>query len=149
MLLPVFETTIALVPPILIADGFPRLIPVMVTRVPTGPLSGIKEAILVASAQVTVTMYVFVVPSSAVTNVVMVLSPTAKAMLPEALPLATIVPFTVTVALRSVAVGLRVMDAIALLTEAVYAVVPDAKAGVNVPLLKASAESSATAEGAL
>ena len=59
------------------------------------------------------------VPSSAVTIVVIILLPTLNAMLPDALPLATVVPFTVTVALASDVVGVTVILLVALLTDAV------------------------------
>ena len=40
---PVLETTMAAVPPIVKAVGLSRLVPVMVTSVPTGPVEGVKE----------------------------------------------------------------------------------------------------------
>ncbi len=40
---PVLEMTMAAVPPMVKAVGVPRLAPVMVTNVPTGPLAGLKE----------------------------------------------------------------------------------------------------------
>lgn len=43
---PVFETTMAATPPILNAVGLPKLVPVMVTRVPTGPCAGLNEVIV-------------------------------------------------------------------------------------------------------
>ena len=64
----------------------------------------------------TIKAVLVVVPSCDVTTVVMVLSPLAKAMLPDAVPEVTAVPFTVTVALGSSVVGVTVTDAIALLT---------------------------------
>ncbi len=60
-----------------------------------------------------------VTPSCAVTIVLMVLLPTARLIAPDADPLATVVPFTVTVAVASVVVGLRVMLLTALLTDCV------------------------------
>jgi hypothetical protein len=36
----------AATPPIKIEDGLPRLVPVMVTNVPTAPISGAKEVIV-------------------------------------------------------------------------------------------------------
>ncbi|MNR52425.1 hypothetical protein D3C85_1722710 [compost metagenome] len=55
-------------------------------------------------------MYVFVVvPSSAVTTVVIVLLPTLKPMASDAAPLATAVPFTFIVALLSDTVGVTVI----------------------------------------
>jgi len=58
-----------------------------------------------------------VLPSCAVTTVVMVLGPMAKAMLPDALPDTTATPFTFTVAPASAVVGVTVIDAV--LTDAV------------------------------
>ena len=45
-LVPVLEMTMAALPPIVKAVGVPRLVPVMVTNVPTGPLVGLKEVIV-------------------------------------------------------------------------------------------------------
>ena len=42
---PVLETTIAVTPPMEKAVGLVRLLPVMVTNVPTAPLDGVKEDI--------------------------------------------------------------------------------------------------------
>ena len=47
---PVLEITRAVVPPIVKAVGLSRLVPVMVTRVPTGPLAGVKEVMVGAGA---------------------------------------------------------------------------------------------------
>jgi hypothetical protein len=44
-LVPVLETTIAVSPPMLKAVGLPRLAPVTVTKVPTGPRAGANEVI--------------------------------------------------------------------------------------------------------
>jgi hypothetical protein len=44
-LVPVLEMTMAAVPPMVKAVGIPRLVPVMVTKVPTEPLAGLKEVI--------------------------------------------------------------------------------------------------------
>ena len=70
----------------------------------------------------------------------MVLLPTLNAIEPEALPLVTAAPFTVTVAVASEMVGVTVIEVVALLTEAVYPVVAPANVGDNVPELNASAE---------
>ena len=79
----------------------------------------LARSALAEAARVTVTVYVLVVvPSEAVTMVVMVLLPTVSGMLPDGAPEATAVPFTVTVALASLTVGVRVMLLVALLTEA-------------------------------
>jgi hypothetical protein len=51
--------------------------------------------------------------------VVMVLAPTPKAMLPDAVPDVTATPFTFTVALASFTVGVMVTPVVALLTVAV------------------------------
>jgi hypothetical protein len=44
---PLFDTTMAALPPILNSVGLLRLVPVIVTRVPTGPLAGLNEVIVV------------------------------------------------------------------------------------------------------
>ncbi|MNM75514.1 hypothetical protein D3C81_873000 [compost metagenome] len=55
-----------------------------------------------------------VLPSSAVTMVVMVLAPTFRAIAPEAAPLATVTPLTVTVVPGVSTVGVMVVLAVAL-----------------------------------
>ena len=60
-----------------------------------------------------------VTPSFAVTIVVIVLAPTFKLIFPEAVPLLTIVPFTVTLAPDTATVGVTVIELVALLTDAV------------------------------
>jgi len=61
-------------------------------------------------ARVTVMVYVLVAePPKAVTTVVMVFSPTANSIGPEAVPDVTAVPFTVTVALLAEVVGVTVI----------------------------------------
>jgi hypothetical protein len=73
-----------------------------------------------AASRVMVVVYVWVVvPSCAVTTVVIVLAPTFKLMLPLALPDATAVPLTVTVALAWLTVGVTVIDETALATDCV------------------------------
>ena len=57
-----------------------------------------------------------VVPSCAVTTIEITLFPTLKAIGPDALPDTTAVPLTVIVELASVAVGVTVILAVALLT---------------------------------
>ena len=59
------------------------------------------------------------VPSCAVTTVVIVLVPTASGIAVLAVPDATVVPLTFTVAVESVTVGLTVIDAVAFGTLAV------------------------------
>ncbi len=71
---------------------------------------------------------------------VMVLLPTLRAIAPDALPLATVVPFTVIDAVASAAVGVTVIDEVAFETDAVYDVVADANTGVSVPALKVKLE---------
>ena len=67
--------------------------------------------------QVTVSVYVLVeVPSCAVTKVVIVFAPTDSISGPEAVPDATVVPFTVMVAVASAVVGVTVMDVTPLTT---------------------------------
>ena len=102
---------------------------VYVMVLPTVPLFTSVEAgvslialskALADSARVTVMVYVLVVtPSWAVTTVVMVLGPTAKAILPDAVPELIVTPFTATVAVWSLVVGVTVMVETALLTDAV------------------------------
>jgi hypothetical protein len=71
-------------------------------------------------ARVTVTVYVDVVlPSCAVTTVVSVFDPTTSGSEVLAAPEATLTPFTFTVAVLSVTVGVSVTEAVALLTLAV------------------------------
>ena len=60
-----------------------------------------------------------VVPSPAVTTVVIVFAPTVKGIFAEADPDVTAVPFTVMVEVGSLAVGVTVTDVVALLTLAV------------------------------
>jgi hypothetical protein len=79
---------------------------------------------------------------------VIVFVPTFRLILPEALPLETVVPFTLTVAFASVTVGVTVIELVAFDTEAVYVVVPLAKTGLSVPLDSARLLSVATLDGA-
>jgi hypothetical protein len=79
---------------------------------------------------------------------VIVLVPTFRLILPEALPLATVVPFTLTVAFASVTVVVTVIEVMALDTEALYVVVPLANVGLSVPLDNARLLSVATADAA-
>ncbi|MNW22964.1 hypothetical protein D3C71_2247740 [compost metagenome] len=58
-------------------------------------------------------------PSSAVTTVVSVFSPTERGIEPEAVPDVTATPLTVIVAPASVALGVTFSDTVALGTEAV------------------------------
>ena len=64
-----------------------------------------------------------VMPFWAMTTVLMVLEPTAKAMLPDAVPELTVTPSTFIVAVLSMVVAVTVTDAVALLTDVVYVVV--------------------------
>jgi hypothetical protein len=75
-----------------------------------------------------------VVPSSAVTIIVIVLSPTFIDNEPDAEPDVTVVPLTVIVACDSSLVGVTVIDVVALDIDAVYDVVLLANVGDNVPL---------------
>ena len=62
------------------------------------------------AARVTVTVYdLVVVPSCAVTSVVIVLAPTFRLIAPEAVPEVTATPFTCIVAVESLAVGVTVI----------------------------------------
>ena len=68
-----------------------------------------ERSVLEVAARVTLSVYVFVVlPSRAVTTVVMVLEPTARLMDPQAVPDGTSTPLTFTVALGSAALGVTV-----------------------------------------
>ena len=75
------------------------------------------SAILLDFALVTVIIYDWVVmPFCAVARMVMVLLPATKGIAADAVPDATAVPFTFTVALGSVVVGVTVTEVIALAT---------------------------------
>ena len=79
-----------------------------------------ESVAMVFAARVTVVVYVcVVVPSCAVTTVLIVLLPTFKLMLPLLLPDVTVVPLTLTVAFAFRVVGLTVILVVALETEAV------------------------------
>lgn len=71
------------------------------------------------TALVTVTVYVLLVLFCAVTLAVIVLGPTTNGMLPDAVPDVTAVPFTVTVAVASLVVGVTVIDVTVFATLAV------------------------------
>jgi len=78
-----------------------------------------SAAVGATAALVTVIVYVFVVvPFWAVTNNVIVLLPTFKLIAALAVPDATVVPFTFTVALACATVGVSVMDEIEFATDA-------------------------------
>ena len=71
-------------------------------------------------ARVIVIVYVFVVvPSCAVTTVVITFAPTLKAWLVDGDPETAAAPFTVTVAVPSAVVGVRAMDDMLFATDAV------------------------------
>ena len=71
-------------------------------------------------ARVTVTVYVdVVVPFCAVTTVVSVFAPTTSGSAALAAPEATVTPFTFTVAVLSVTVGVSVTEAVVVVTLAV------------------------------
>jgi hypothetical protein len=72
-----------------------------------------------AAARVTETVYVLVELSCAVTTMVIVLLPIFSAISPDADPLDTAVPFTVTVAFDSFTVGVTVIEVTAYATLAV------------------------------
>ena len=71
------------------------------------------------AARVTAMLYVLVVVSAAVTATVIVLLPTLRVIGPDALPLATVTPFTFTVAPASATVGVTVIEVMLLATVAV------------------------------
>ena len=86
------------------------------------PLLGTRLASvdMVEGARVTVTVYVdVVVPSCAVTNVVSVLDPNTSGSDALAAPETTVTPFTFTVAVLSVTVGVSVTEVVVLVTFAV------------------------------
>lgn len=87
----------------------------------------------------TVTEYVVVLPSCAVTKTEMLFSPTLSDIDPEAEPEVTLTPPIEIVALESLRVGVTVMDDVALETIAVQLVVPDEKVGAKVPVDNVSA----------
>ena len=77
--------------------------------IPVGPNNGTSEAATsVAGDCVTVNVYVWVVPSCAVTSKVMTLSPGLRVIGALAVPDGTAAPFTVTVAVESSTVGVTV-----------------------------------------
>ena len=91
---------------------------------------------LVDDALVTVKVYVLVVvPSWAVTIVVMVFDPTFKAIGAEAVPEVTAVPLTVTVDVGTAVKGVMVMVAAPFTTSSVYAVLEAEKVGDKAPAL--------------
>ena len=105
-----------------------------------GDLVGSFVGVGVAAARVTVMVYVFVVvPSSAVTFTLTVFFPTDK----------LVFPVPVTFALESVAVAFTVIEETLLATLTVYAVVPEANFGLNVPVLTDNAFNVASVEIAL
>ena len=107
------------------------------------------ESVDTVEIRVTVTVYVeIVVPSWAVTNMVIGLEPTASGIEALAAPEAVVLPFTLTVAVASVTIGVTVIVEVALATLAVYVLVADAKLGLSVPEFTASPESVATADAA-
>lgn len=89
-------------------------VPVLVSDEEGVNLMTLSEA-LADAARVTVIEYVcVVVPSWAVTTVVMIVWPTAKAILPDVAPDITAAPLTLTVAVGSCAVGVIVTDVVEL-----------------------------------
>ena len=60
-----------------------------------------------------------VVPSCAVTTIVIILLPTIKGMAADGVPEGTTTPLTLTVAVASLVVGVTVIDVVALLTDVV------------------------------
>ena len=81
-----------------------------------------------------------VVPSDPVTTTLILFTPTTSGKLADAVPEATAVPFTFTVAAASLVVGVTVIVVTVFATLAVYDKVAEAKAGDSVPVLKAKAE---------
>ena len=115
---------------------------------PVPVVATVSATVGVDAARVTVTVYVFVVvPSCAVTTVVMVFAPTERAIAPDALPEATVVPFTVMVAVASATVGVTVRLVTLFATDCVYAVVAASNTGLSVPLLNTRLLKSALVDG--
>jgi hypothetical protein len=79
------------------------------------------------------------------TTEIALLEPAVRAWLDDAAPDAVLEPATVMEPPATFAVGVRVRDATAFTTVAVYVYVPDAKLGANVPVLSTSVFSSASA----
>ncbi len=99
-------------------------------------------------ALVIVVVYVFAVPFSAVTTTVIELLPTFNPIAPLACPLTTAVPFTVTIAVASVTVGVTVVDNSEFATVAVYEIVEGEKVSIKLTPDKLIAERSEIEEGA-
>lgn len=79
---------------------------------------------------------------------VIVFEPTAKEIEPDAEPEVTEVPLTLTVAVLSVTVGVKVIDETEYATEALYEPFAEVKVGESVPDDKPSEESVFTDEAA-
>lgn len=97
-------------------------------------MTRLERVASVEPSLVTVIVYVpVVVPSWAVTIVVIVLAPTFRVIGSEATPVATAVPFTVTVALAWLTVGVTVKLVTSFITSTVYVVVLEENSGLRVP----------------
>jgi hypothetical protein len=91
-------------------------------------------AVFTADVRVIVSAYdIVVVVSCAVTTTVITLAPTPIFCGDDALPDATALPPTDTVAVASLVTGVRVIDDTAFATLVVYVIVPAANAGDSVP----------------
>ena len=77
----------------------------------------------------------------------MVLEPTERGMIWLWFRYATVIPFTLTEVLVSVAVGLTVIELMLLATDAVYSLAVDEKAGLKVTLLNSKADNVAVDAG--
>ena len=86
--------------------------------VPVLKVNPAKAALVDKAVLLTVKVYVLVVPSCAVTTVLTVLLPGLMVIAPDALPLDTAVPFTVTLAVASARVGVTVIVAVPIETPA-------------------------------
>ena len=112
------------------------------TKLPEETASALRLALLLsgAAARVTLTVYVcVVVPSCAVTTMVIALAPTTSAIAPDALPLTTVLPLTFIVAVASATVGVTVIEVTALATASAYTNVLLENTGSKLPLDTASA----------
>lgn len=92
------------------------------------------------STRVTTTVYVFVVMLSiAVTAIVIVLEPELRLITGKALPLFTVIPFTVTEAPNTEVVGVRVVDVVRLSKNMVWLCCSELNTGFSVPVLLVNA----------
>ena len=97
------------------------------------PVPPVDVPVEVAARKISITYVECVMPSSAVTRVVIVVVPFESDIGEEVAPEAMTKPFTVIVELAASAVGMRVIVSVVLPTESVYANVLDEKTGESDP----------------